>query len=616
MKTLGILFLLGLSAGVRAQGSVQLGVNISGSGAFVNMMNETNRYVHASAFDTLGWPESDFDLVLADNRPVAEWAGQIDDPEVYRIDMEGTYHCAFRGLATVTISGSSAQIQNQRYDTATNTTTYDIIVPSVTGTNYGFLYETFKNTHRGLAAPSNTGLTDIKCMRPGYALSTTQIFTNDYLRLLTSANFAAYRFYPVENIWDAEPIFPAVTKWSDRKQPEDASQLTMKSLNGKADGWCWEYIIQLANILQKDIWINIPISCDSEYVSHLARMLDTSLDPAIHIYVENSNEVWSPTQATHGPYNAAEAKFYGITFDENYARRTVELSRWFADVFGEPAINQRIRVVLGAQQYYSARSDVHLAYIDTAFGPPGNFIYALSSSLYFGSTQPDGDTGAIVAGMLADVTAQLDSATNAAYRPSLFARAKKWALPGGCVSYEGGPSVPAGGDTAHLANQIEANRSYAIQAAIEKNYEDGWFAMGGGLACYFTLESGYNRYGCWGITDDVAKPDRNFKMQAIRTIVGSAAVNETMPDTTVPLSISPDPATGRVLLHVDLPTGGNITISVLDALGREARPAFTVSSSAGSQTVPLDLSESPSGVYWVCVQSADGVARGRVIVAR
>src|SRR5689334_23121007 len=90
-----------------------LGVNITSDGAFINIMNATNRFVNAGGYDSLGWPTSDFDLVLTDGRPVAEWSNDIDDPEVYRIDYGGTYHCAFNGIAAIGISGSEAQLANQ-----------------------------------------------------------------------------------------------------------------------------------------------------------------------------------------------------------------------------------------------------------------------------------------------------------------------------------------------------------------------------------------------------------------------------------------------------------------------------------------------------------------------
>ena len=54
---------------------------------------------------------------------------------------------------------------------------------------------------------------------------------------------------------------------------------------------------------------------------------------------------------------------------------------------------------------------------------------------------------------------------------------------------------------------------------IKYNYIDGWYDLGGGLSMYFTLSSAYSRYGCWGLTEDYTKPDRNFKMQGAREVL-------------------------------------------------------------------------------------------------
>ena len=392
----------------------------------------------------------------------------------------------------------------------------------------------------------------------------------------------------------------------------------MTSLNGKAEGWCWEYIIELSNILKKDIWICIPIAADSEYVTSLATKLKSELDPTINIYVENSNEVWSPTQVTHGVYNQAEAVHYGINFDQNYARRTVELSRWFGYVFGSGAINNRIRIVLGAQQAYGGRSDTHLNYINTTFGPPKNFVYALSPSLYFGSTNPNSDTTAIVAGMLADIKGQRDTVTNPFYRISHLDRAKKWNLIGGCVSYEGGPGVPSGGGKTNLSAQIEANRTFAIKEVLKKNYNDGWFDLGGGLAMFFALESGYNRYGCWGITDDYTKPDRNFKMRAIREIIGSDAgvKNILVSESSLSLSVVPNPAQTSVEVFFDLPTDAAALLSVANILGQEVIVPIKRTLPKGSQRVSVNLHSLSSGIYTVMIRSGSWAAQTRLLISK
>ncbi len=589
-RCLRLATLLLLPTLLAAQPAMQLGVNLDNMGAFVNIVKHTNRYSGATSYDAQGWPASDFELVLMDGRPVAEWAGVIDDPDAYRIDYSGRYACSFSGSASMRATGTMATIENIAHDASTNTTTFDLVVGGWPGPNHGLVFLQFTNTRRTPASPLNSGITQLRVNRPGYPLATTDTFTREYLALCRAADFACFRFYNVQNIWDGEPVWPARTTWSMRKMPDDAAQVSMESTNGKRDGWCWEHIVELANILKKDIWICIHQSCDSMYVAQLAAMLRDGLDPAIVLYVESSNEVWSPTQATHGPWNQADAQDRGITFDQNHARRTVELSRWFGAVFGPGAINGRVRIILAGQHAYAGRSDNHLDYIATHVGPPREQIYATSTALYFGSTNASSpDTARILAGMMDDITAQIADPEAATYRLRHIRRARDWRLLGGCTSYEGGPSLPEGGSTVNLSAQILAHRTAGMGDVVRCNYGQGWRDLGGGLALYFTLASAYTRHGCWGITDDPSKPDRTAKMQAIRDIIAGTAtdVESVPPSDAAILQAWPNPMGSALFVSCAVAT----VVEVSDVLGRRMW--------SGTVSTPLriDASAWRPGVY-------------------
>ena len=86
-----------------------------------------------------------------------------------------------------------------------------------------------------------------------------------------------------------------VVNWSDRTQPTDATQ-TKVAVPGDlqaSKGIAWEYAIDLANAVHKDVWVNIPIGATDDYVRNLAAMLRDRLAPDLNIYVEYSNEVWN-----------------------------------------------------------------------------------------------------------------------------------------------------------------------------------------------------------------------------------------------------------------------------------------------------------------------------------
>ena len=52
-------------------------------------------------------------------------------------------------------------------------------------------------------------------------------------------------------------------------------------------------MIALANIIKKDIWINIPHVATDDYVSNYAQQVFNDLDSSLKVYVEYSNEVWN-----------------------------------------------------------------------------------------------------------------------------------------------------------------------------------------------------------------------------------------------------------------------------------------------------------------------------------
>lgn len=572
----------------------QMGVNLDNANAFVNLINHTNRFSNVTSFDEFGNPMSDFDLVLLDGRPVPEWINQIDDPEEYRIDYSGTYHSSFIGQADISISGTSVSITNKIYDETINTTTFDINVGGYPNANHGLAFLKFTNTKLTPNSQINTGISKLRVLRPGYDLNNQQTFTDEFINLCKSADFACYRFYNVQNIWGGEPVYPNITSWETRKTPNDITQQPMTAINGKRDGWCWEYMIELANILNKDIWINMHISCDSNYVAELAKMLKENLNPSINIYIENSNEVWSPTQETHGPYNQAQAEANVISFDENYARRTVELSNWFGNVFGQDEINKRIRVILAGQQAYIGRTDNHLNYIKNNLGEPSKFIYATSTALYFQSTKSNNsDPDQINDGMLEDINRQTIDFNSGFYRINHLNRAKDWGFVGGCTSYEGGAHLPSSGVTNNLDAQILAHRTEKMKDILKYNFLDGWKNLGGGLAMNFTLFSGYNRYGCWGLTDDPNKPDRNHKMQAMRDIIATYTSVESDETNYIlySLKVFPNPSNENIKItnENNLPINLNITNLI----------GLVVWSGTINKSLNFNLPYLTNGIYYV-----------------
>ncbi len=111
----------------------QIGVNIGlpeRGGTYINLAKENYRWnnlatatpVNSGEIDGDGWPIINVEYIV-DFRPVAEWGGFIDDPEVYRLDVSGAWKCSFNGQADIAAYGGT--IASATYDLPSNTTTFD-----------------------------------------------------------------------------------------------------------------------------------------------------------------------------------------------------------------------------------------------------------------------------------------------------------------------------------------------------------------------------------------------------------------------------------------------------------------------------------------------------------
>jgi hypothetical protein len=609
--------------------SGQLGVNIGlpeRGGSFVDIAQENYRWSKAGSgaalttadVDSLGWPRCDANFVL-DQRPVAEWAGSVDDPASYHLDLRGTYKCGLVGRATVRSTGQGA-VQNLLYDSIANSTTFDFVITDAPGPGGGFINLEFTNTRRIAASAAQSGFTRFRMHRPGYPLNTAKTFTDEFLAALTGINFSAIRFMVFTGTNGMDPLYPGVTSWSKRKLPIDAGQNPIAPL-GKTDGAAWEYVIRLANTVNKDAWINVPVSADAGYVRHLAQLFKDSLKSNLNIYVESSNEVWNTAPGfEQSAYNQAWAQALGITEHQNHARRTVSLAMSFDSVFGPGALNNRVRVVLCSHKpMLKWWVEPMLQYVNTTFGPPRNFIYAIGCQTYFGGGADAGESVAkILSDCHQDIQGQIDETgqVNEAGRKQWIAKAAAWNLAGGFVSYEGGPDH-GGGSTVNVGNRILAERDLGMGELLKYNYDTAFIALGGALAMQFTLSSGYCRYGCWGLTDDIAHPDRNFKYGAIKSIVGGPAAIRVSAPATVPsqLTIS-SPAPGRIIIRFTAGSGMEAVVSLYTASGRLVQSLCQPMTGTGAREAVLNAAPLVAGLYIVRVVSENSRMERCVVVER
>jgi hypothetical protein len=509
-----------------------MGVNLSGvddwsaDRLFADAMKSARRpstygsHEGTPPIDANGWPLSDCSYVLWHNIS----------------NMNGVYRLSFNGQADLTTAWGAATIANQQYNPATNTTTATITYWPNDGNG---LLLNLANTRRTPNGPTNTGVTNVKLMRPISPGSTVSYdpsvtFTQPIKDLVS-------KFSVVRMMDDTGSNGFAVNgNWNTRRPADYASQ----AADGAAKGMAWEYAIQFWNETDKDAWVNIPFTADDNYVTQLATLLKNSLEPGRKLYVEFSNEVWNTADPFPGEANrqAAIAEVQAnpnspLNFDGVYpsrdpngwtiaarriALRTVQVSNIFRQVFGDDQMMSRVRPVLMSQLgwtngWLAPELDFMEDYFDGATyqatpHAPSYFLYGAGGSAY---EDADWSKGA---------NTTVDDVFNT--MPLNFAQNLQsdldWVSSFGLkrIAYEGGPSL----------DNLTANQSVP-GSVLEAAWNDPrmrtemvanhntWSANGGDLFMYFASTGDYH----WGLTHDPFNLNTP-KLQAINDLNAQPAV--------------------------------------------------------------------------------------------
>lgn len=463
--------------------------------------------------DAHGWPTADARTVAFDMRPTMAWAPPMDDPEAYQIDVSGTYHLSFKGRADVTASGESAGValRNVRYDSKGDTSAGEVTVAK----GKALVVLEFRNTKGGVR--------DVRLLRPGYPAGSKEIFHRPFLKAIQP--FGVLRFMDWLSSNNTNPFYgdaKNTTEWENRHTPEDANQ----GLMGRKDGVAWEYVVALCKQTGKTPWINLPVAASDDYVRRVAAMFRDGLGKDRPVYVEYNNEVWNWgfLQATYNRM-AAEAEVnagksplnndgeanWDVWRRRRFAKRTIEIGRIFASVYGPGSLNKSVRPVMAWWIIAPDQFEDMLAWVGKTYGPPKDQLYAIAGAPYFNAH--DASKTASVDELLRVMRKNSDDSLG--IRKGVIAVAKKYGLRPFC--YEGGPDT-GGGDPANVANRIRAHRDPRMGDLVTHDLRDNWFAQGGDLFMYFTLTSAASRYGYWGLTDDITRPDTP-KWRAVKTLL-------------------------------------------------------------------------------------------------
>lgn len=346
------------------------------------------------------------------------------------------------------------------------------------------------------------------------------VFNPDWLKHMTP--FRAMRFMNWTQTNDTRQ-----QRWNERPRVQDYTWVLR--------GVPWEIIIDLANKLGAEPWVNVPHLADDEYTRELADLFRTRLAPGLRIYVEHSNEVWNWRfpQAQHANV-AGKGRWggdVGDAFMQWHGVRTAEICDiWKQQVFAGDA--RRVHCVLGVQAGWRGLEKAALEcpkWVGEGHAPCYKHgIDSLGIAAYFSGCL-DGDAGwkkadrtEQIRGWFRDPDGGLDRAFGQLIEGSQFECAdtvrnmaatyeyfKKTAEQYGLVivAYEGGQHVTGNGskiqdDPAFIAFHLAINRDPRMGVAYRKNLE-AWKKAGGTLFVHYFDIGKPSKWGSWGALESL-----------------------------------------------------------------------------------------------------------------
>lgn len=621
----------------------KLGVNLELKNAYVDMARQERAFSKAvgegsANVDAIGWPTEDFAKVFWDYRSYGAWWGadQIQDPEKYHTDMTGTWKLSFTGQADISINEGIVTFQNKTYDPGTNKTKVDLVVNyDANNQSSSILYLKFTNTKKTNASDVNTGITDIKLIRPGYSEATTQTFTNDfYAAICPFGVLRSMDLTHTNTVVAPGEVFDTSKKvyqsWSDRKSP------TAVLLDQGRGGLPWEYLIEIANTADKDVWINIPVNADQSYLTGLAKLFKEKLEPGRKIYFEYGNENWNYGGAFLGAYqwNIEMAK-REVTSNPNsnlkvsatetaendgrtwglrrHFRRSKEIWEAFKTEYGAEAFGTTIRPIASWFVLAPTEYDNTLNWMKNHFGDPKNYLYGIGITGYYGN---NGTNRSTVDELVTLSLAAADGMVNTAKDYKTLA--DKWGIK--ITGYEGSPHFVG---PANIGNKILANRAPGYKEVVKKGV-GGWFNVAqGDVFIYFGLVGNYSEHGTWGLSDDIL-PERlktSVKYQAILELTNTTSTcpfnqnttNLEKSNATNLYSIFPIPAKDELYIESTVYGSEGFSYALTDVAGKVI---MSKKADRGQEIEMLDLSSLNNGIYFLTVGEAGARQTEKIVISK
>jgi hypothetical protein len=600
---------------------------------------QTAYQLNAGSTDANGWP-------LSGSFSVNVWADMAE--------MNGTYTLYFKGQATGVSGGDG--VTGLTYDAAANRSTAKV---QMNNAGMSVMTLNFSGATRN-DGTGRAGATQIQLMRPVSPGSTTsyaygEMFHQPLKDLVARFQVVRFMDYLATNNnqqreW-VDRVWPTEAFWARNaaSPPYHDTSYASGNWGWQGRGGPWEHVILFANATGRDAWIDIPVGANDDYVAKVAQMflygsdgtnpytspqanpVYPPLNAGLRVYVEYSNEIWNGSgsfivqQNMNRDRAVAEVAAGNSPLDYDHlgsgaqwqwawrriAKRGLEISKIFRNVFGDAAMMTRVRPVYMSQAmnasvgfeglkllqgYYNNGEGAYV----TEPHPPSYYFYGAGGAGYY---NPDNFSGSLTAdGIWSSQSMSVAnwSSTNpdiGGFAPGVWNVA---AMGLRSVAYEGGPSFDNVGAS-------EAVKSAAWSDPRMKDsvvaHHDAWSSFGGDLLTYYQATGDYQ----WGFVHSI-NSQTTPKVQAIDQL-------RTTPRAAVTLGYGIPATVDGAQHHVNspgwgAPGAGSQPFTAGDPNATTVWASYSLHGSGPTATVTLAISQPSSGAqvaaYW------DGVLLGTV----
>jgi len=318
---------------------------------------------------------------------------------------------------------------------------------------------------------------------------------------------------------------------------ETRTQLTRFSWATSPAGLPYEVLIELANTLHKDLWVNIPHKANDAFITQFADMLRDTLDPSLKVYVEYSNEVWNSSSAAGIYVYNILAPADGISAAQEMGKQTVRVSSIFKTEFGAARYAAQVRTMLGAFIANSFWAKDALDYIKATYGDPKDFIAGIAIAPYVGveSDMASVNNADLTLDQLFAWMHNWIDTTMDVWLKANKGVADQYEL--ALESYEGGQHLQAisfpGNEDVKRAAQDDPRMAGVYQHLISK-----WVGDGGDIFGNFSLATKYSKFGYWGLLQTIGEND-SVKYSAVTGMIGQKLNFFSSDEAAVPAATAP-----------------------------------------------------------------------------